>query len=352
MYRGKVYTISPRQLREFFHDPTIPLDSHSWPSANHWWQQRERELDQARYQTPRQGLQEVIKQYLDLKRSQVHLGLSPTRLVTIERSLGHLDGVEVSPAGLQSLYTLFMGRIRDGKWSLLTAREYFRTIQQFLGWAGESDLLEIPRNLRSRSFSFRVIRPAPSIWTPDQFQWALFHLDTRLRACFLLAANCAMYSLEVANLTPQEVDWTGGRITRRRGKTGHHESVPTVQYPLWATTLDHIQRTRGEALVVPSANGLPLTCSQMDENGLHRKDYIYLAWWRLRGRIGMGGRSLKEIRKTGASLLGSHPIYRQVAPLYLGHAPSTMADRHYVQAPQTLLDEAIGWLGRQLGQVP
>jgi hypothetical protein len=37
---------------------------------------------------------------------------------------------------------------------------------------------------------------------------------------------------------------------------------------------------------------------------------------------------------------------------FLGHSPRTVADRHYVVPPQELLDEAVTWLGRQLGQVP
>ncbi len=36
-------------------------------------------------------------------------------------------------------------------------------------------------------------------------------------------------------------------------------------------------------------------------------------------------------------------------PLTLGHAAGTIAHKHYSQAPQKLLDDAIEWLGYELG---
>jgi hypothetical protein len=55
----------------------------------------------------------------------------------------------------------------------------------------------------------------------------------------------------------------------------------------------------------------------------------------------------KLFRKTSATLLRSNKGYSGVEVLFLGHAPTTVADRHYVQAPQQLLDKAIAWLGAQ-----
>jgi hypothetical protein len=36
--------------------------------------------------------------------------------------------------------------------------------------------------------------------------------------------------------------------------------------------------------------------------------------------------------------------------LYLGHTPASVKDKHYAAPPQELFDEAVGWLGKQLGQ--
>ena len=35
--------------------------------------------------------------------------------------------------------------------------------------------------------------------------------------------------------------------------------------------------------------------------------------------------------------------------LFLGHAPQSIADRHYAQVPQELLDDAVTWLGGEFG---
>ncbi len=59
----------------------------------------------------------------------------------------------------------------------------------------------------------------------------------------------------------------------------------------------------------------------------------------------------KGLRKMSATLLASHPTYGRYDQYFLGHAPSSVADRHYVRPDQAAFDEAVTWLGRQLGQV-
>jgi hypothetical protein len=67
-----------------------------------------------------------------------------------------------------------------------------------------------------------------------------------------------------------------------------------------------------------------------------------------RKRVGFR-KSLKLLRKTSASLLESHPVYGRLTSAFLGHAPATMREKHYAAVPQDLLDEAVKWLGGQLG---
>jgi hypothetical protein len=40
-----------------------------------------------------------------------------------------------------------------------------------------------------------------------------------------------------------------------------------------------------------------------------------------------------------------------MARLYLGRSPKGVDERSYIKPPQELFEEAILWLGRQLGQV-
>ena len=51
---------------------------------------------------------------------------------------------------------------------------------------------------------------------------------------------------------------------------------------------------------------------------------------------------LKFFRKTSANLLRSNKDYGGWEVLFLGHAPATVEERNYTQAPQKLLNEALG----------
>ncbi|MGZ0173119.1 MAG: hypothetical protein ACKVHE_26600 [Planctomycetales bacterium] len=85
-----------------------------------------------------------------------------------------------------------------------------------------------------------------------------------------------------------------------------------------------------------------------DEVTLKKIDNVASAFARLRRKTGIK-KSLKYFRKTSATLLKSNKDYRGLDVLFLGHAPATVAERHYTQAPQLLLNEALAWLGQQYG---
>jgi hypothetical protein len=57
-----------------------------------------------------------------------------------------------------------------------------------------------------------------------------------------------------------------------------------------------------------------------------------------------------SVKKLSASLLERHPVYGRLKDHFLGHSARTMADRHYAVRDQNLFDEAVTWLGKQLGQ--
>ena len=52
----------------------------------------------------------------------------------------------------------------------------------------------------------------------------------------------------------------------------------------------------------------------------------------------------KLLRKTSATLIHSNPQFRGLDPLFLGHAPASIAERHYVATSKSALDEALVWL--------
>jgi len=57
---------------------------------------------------------------------------------------------------------------------------------------------------------------------------------------------------------------------------------------------------------------------------------------------------MKKLKKTSASIVRNNRHYQGLESLFLGHAPASVADRHYTTVPQELLDEAIVWLGQEL----
>ncbi len=62
-------------------------------------------------------------------------------------------------------------------------------------------------------------------------------------------------------------------------------------------------------------------------------------------------RPLKLLRKTAASRLGQHREHSRYAQHFLGHAPRTIAEKHYVRPYEEQFDNAIRWLGEQLTRV-
>jgi len=61
------------------------------------------------------------------------------------------------------------------------------------------------------------------------------------------------------------------------------------------------------------------------------------------------GHSFKVLRKTSSSLLANNRDFCSVSELFLGHAPKTIAQKHYQDTPQTILDDGLAWLAGQFG---
>ena len=100
---------------------------------------------------------------------------------------------------------------------------------------------------------------------------------------------------------------------------------------------------------MPTRSGKPLWHEAVDDEGkLTKTDNVKSAFARLQKKTKIN-KPLKSLKKTSASLIRDHEKFGSLETLFLGHAPQTMADKHYARAPQALLDEAIGWLRGQYG---
>lgn len=57
--------------------------------------------------------------------------------------------------------------------------------------------------------------------------------------------------------------------------------------------------------------------------------------------------TFKILRKTSPTLLEGNAAYAHVARHFLGHAPRSISDKHYVAPDRKTFDAAINWLGEQ-----
>ena len=89
------------------------------------------------------------------------------------------------------------------------------------------------------------------------------------------------------------------------------------------------------------------------ENGkMRRYDCIHAAWTRVAAKMGVAKIRLpmKHLRKTSATLLGSHPQYKFYSLHFLADSPRNVADRHYVRPSEEEFTRSLDWLrGEVLG---
>ncbi len=289
--------------------------------------------------------------------------MSPDRCENNRTCLSHFlvfagpaDVGTVDAAKLEGFYMFCMGRVAERRknagqgWSLAYAKDVFSVARTFIRWLAEHDYLPMPKNIASRSFRFGSPAKVVQTWTTEEFQRAVEGSPEKLRLCLLLQANCGATQWDVSELLDTEVDWANGRVIRKRSKTAAHEGTPTVNYKLWDSTFALLKKFRsGTQWVLATCHGQQYVRKALKDGKFAKTDAWGVYWYRVRRRLGVK-RPLKQLRKLGASLLESHPVYGRFVPHFLGHSPRTVSARHYTIPSQELFDEAVAWLGRQLGQ--
>lgn len=216
----------------------------------------------------------------------------------------------------------------------------FMHFKRFVKWLWSENLLELPRNLDNRQFSFDAQPAAIPTYPLEQVRQVIASLPDRLKLYALMGANMGMTAVDIGQLRRDE--WQGRRIIRKRSKTRKQKSVPIVNYPLWEETRALLERFTGThaELVLSTQTGKPLWSN---EPGKHKINRISELWVDRSVPI-----PLKAFRSIGANLLSQHREYVAVKKVYLGHAPSEIADKHYANYGQELFDEAVLWLHDQI----
>lgn len=251
----------------------------------------------------------------------------------------------------ESWYNHIAGAVVKAEMSSEWAKNLFATSKMFVKWLWTTEVLaSLPRNFDSLKLRGSPAKTIAVFKVPDVL--AMLKAATpRFRLYLLLTLNAGLYQGDISELRRDEVDLKRGTITRQRGKTRRKGDVPIVTYPLWPETLELLREfaeREGEYALL-NEDGKQLVRETLKADGTHsRTDAIRQAFDRLSGRVRVVG-TIKMFRKTSASILNSNPKYRSIVPYFLGHAPRSIAERHYARESDDLLAEAINWLREEYG---
>ncbi len=308
----------------------------------------------------------LVEKWLKVKMDEVTTGqLSAVRLASIRVHIAHVAnylGEDADAAGidedkLSGIFNYCVSKLAerqqspDSGWSKAYAKEVFLAARCWARWLVEEHVIDEPRNLNSRRFAFGSANENIETFEAEEVRRIVSEATAKLRLALLLQLNCGATQADVSDLLDSEVDWLAGRIVRKRSKTRKRANTPTVNYLLWPATFALLQEHRsGQQRVLVTKTGKPFVYKRLIEGNYRAVDSFGDLFRRLQKRLGLK-KPMKLLRKTSATLLKSHPVHAQFVDLFLGHAPATMADKHYAAPPQVLFDEAVTWLGQQLGFV-
>jgi hypothetical protein len=280
---------------------------------------------------------------------------------------GTADVQSITAERLEGFYYVCREKVEERRkdptqkvgWSSDHAKKVFDTSRRFVHWLVGLGLIAEPKNLDSREFKFDVGQKDKTAWTREEFQLALSAATAQLRLHLLLMANCGFGQVDISGLKNKEVNWKEGRIAHKRDKTRGCENVPTVDYKLWGLTFDLLKQHRNtdrspDALLLLDEEGKPWYTEAIVNGKLEKRDGIYNAFDWLRRKLAKRGRklerSLKELRKTGSTLLEMDANHSRFGNYFLGHSGGSIRSRYYLDMKQlrSQFDEAVAFIGEKL----
>jgi integrase len=232
-----------------------------------------------------------------------------------------------------------MQRIGAGECSPEYGKKLHRSARSWIEYLSMLKRIPAPGNLHDQKMRFSIPKREIEIFEGPEITRLLSESRDTIRLMILLALNCGMTQIDISDLSHIEVDWDRGRLTRKRSKTGVHVNVPLVEYPLWSETFTLLKRLRSSdpVRVLVTKSGKPWV-NRRETN----IDSVRIEFEKLEPAL-----SFKFLRKTAATMLGRHGEYRAYAQFFLGHAPTSVADSHYVRPDQGRFDAAVTWLRGQ-----
>jgi len=274
------------------------------------------------------------------------------RLRYLRRYAGGTQADNFSGPILASYHGHLLDKIDTGEITPSYGKGILTTCKQFVLWMFENEHLEtLPRNLRRLSIADDL--GEIETFEISEIQTLLAEGNERMRLYVLLMLNCGMCQGDLSALGQTEVDWQEERIKRKRTKTKREKQVPIVDYKLWPETFELLRKHRSDDKdrVLLTENGTPLVVRELLPSGkVGKNDNVRKAYERLCRNLGIAKpKPLKLLRKTSATLLETHEQYGRYSQYFLGHAPSTVAEKRYAKPSGEVFDLAVEWLGEQYG---
>lgn len=304
----------------------------------------------------------AVDRYLAMKRAEAESGqirvtsYQPIRdrLPHFKNYVGDVDAGKIDERTLSGFHAHLLDRMGSGDFSQQYAAHILSAARSFVRHLWRERTLEaLPRNLDT--LAIKVDGREIETFDLGALDTILDAAVERTRLYLLLMLNCGMYQSDVAAVKQSQVDWAGGKITRKRTKTEREKKVPTVSYLLWDETFRLLKKYRSQdpILALTNENGAALLRRPLRENGrVSRTDNIKKGYERLCKCLRIEEpMPLMYLRKTSASLLETHETFGRHAQYFLGQAPQSLAERRYAKPSPEQFDRAVRWLGLEYGYV-
>ena len=308
---------------------------------------------------PANTLEANIDQFLKERATQARAGKIAAKrydccrrdLEIFKRYTGPLAIEQFNGKHLTSFHTHLLDKISQGDYSKPYAKTILTDVKHFTTWLWEQEVIEqLPRNFKRLSIDLDTTTPKT---VPIETVKALLKGATgRAKLYLLLMLNAGFTQKDIADLLQTEVNWETGRISRKRSKGKKHETCPVVNYKLWPETFRLLKQHRSNhpTLALVNERGNPLRQLDLkDGDQLKTNDSIRKALVVLCDKLKIKQPAPKLFRKTSSTLIYNAKQFRGLDGLFLGHAPDSVATTNYNAVGETILDEAIDYLGQQYG---
>ncbi len=212
-------------------------------------------------------MEAIVKKFLDFKVSQAATGMKSAgraiNLVTYLKQFKSFVGADrpVTDITAMTLFDYHAKTVNDmatGQLTDYSARDRMQIAKQFIRWAWELGLVDLPRNIISKELTIYVEQKEIKVFDLKELSDLIKAAPEPLKVYLLLMANCGMSSMHVGSLKHSEVDFNAGTITRIRSKRAKKRDGSSaagngkvkVQWKLWPLTLELLIKHRDPDLLV------------------------------------------------------------------------------------------------------